>query len=94
MVFLISNATPFCHPYDTRPSPTPSPEQSMTSHEQSLEKELRARISTLEDALNSEHERVKHLETILDTEKQEKLLWLQGYTRQLEQASPKQEPPQ
>lgn len=74
---------------DTVTSHDQSSEQSTTNHEQSLEKELRARISTLESALTSERERIKHLEKLLDTEKQEKLLWLKGYlseAQQLEQS--------
>ncbi|MDO4427951.1 MAG: hypothetical protein Q4B91_00345 [Atopobiaceae bacterium] len=53
----------------------------------SVEAELREQIVVLSNALEREKSRVEFLEKILEQEKNEKLLWLQGYlseTRQIE----------
>ena len=50
---------------------------------------LRAHIASLEESLQREHKRVSYLESQLDQERKERLLWTQGYlseTRALEEA--------
>lgn len=75
-------------------------ERSMNTHDTSdehsasaVEVELRAHIQLLKESLEREKTRADLLERTLEQEKQEKLLWLQGYlseTRQI--AAPEPEP--
>lgn len=62
-------------------------DQSSGGSAVSVEAELREQIVVLANALEREKSRVEFLEKILEQEKNEKLLWLQGYlseTRQIE----------
>lgn len=72
-------------------------ERSLNTHEHSgehsaspVEVELRAHIQLLKDSLEREKTRADLLERTLEQEKQEKLLWLQGYLSETRQISPPQ----
>ena len=68
-----------------------SPDRSHDHPTTALEESLRAHIASLESALQREHDRVAYLESQLDQERQERLLWTQGYlseTRALPPAEP------
>lgn len=57
----------------------------------SLVEALRDNIRSLENALEREQDRVASLERTLDQEKQEKMLWLQGYLSQTHQILPRED---
>lgn len=66
-----------------------SPDHPDDHHSSELIDALRAHIASLEESLQREHKRVSYLESQLDQERKERLLWTQGYlseTRALEEA--------
>lgn len=65
-------------------------DQSSGDSAVSVEAELREQIVVLSNALEREKSRVEFLEKILEQEKNEKLLWLQGYLSQTCQIESKQ----